>query len=1263
MKKYAILTGIIIILATGFMLFPLDHARRADSVSYYAQERMARLKGRKVPKKERRPNEWFYSQRAYPNQTIPNEKHIAALETARQLKQESAAQKSTLFTSWEMVGPQNIPGRITDLAAHPDYPDTIYAASAAGGIFRHTLPYHETDWEQIFDDAGIQSMGAIAIDPDDPNIIWAGTGEANNAGDNYEGTGIYKSTDYGTTWNQMGLDSSYHIARIVIDPWRPDTVYVAVAGKLFGRNPDRGVYMTPDGGQTWEQLFFVSDSTACIDIAIYNGDIIGDNIIIAAMMERYRTPATRKVGGITSGIWRSTDNGATWEDLMGTGGLPAHSTDIGRIGLSFNPTDFGPGYILVADAVGDFLGIYMGAIDGYTWEDYDPDDHLNELNGSWDGGWYFGNVRHSYPPYEERVYALGLDLYMRDGYYNNVWNEIKGSQHVDMHAMWIDPNDPDHIYCGNDGGVYQTSDGGNSWDHAEYMDNSQFYAVEIHPRYPYVVAGGTQDNGTMWNRTFDPHNWERIAGGDGFYVIIDYINTSTVYCEYQYGYLIKSIDNAETFFSAMNGMDYDNERHNWMTPIVMDPYNHMVLYYGSNILYRTDDGAANWTAISPDLTNGDDPGVLSYGTITTIAVSRHDNDVIWVGTDDGNVHVTTDGGTNWNLRNSGLPNRWVTRVACDPVYPPVAYVTLSGFEEGDNESHVYTTSDYGLNWVSIKGDLPDVPVNDIIVDHHNNTVKYLATDIGVFITENNGVNWELLTIGMPIVPVCDIDFHVPSRTLIAGTHGRSMYKTEVLCPGTTDSDADGFPDLCDNCPGDNNSDQTDTDYDFIGDACDDCTDMDNDGYGDPGYANNTCPEDNCPEVYNPDQIDSDGDGIGDACNYRMPTWDTVSTSCLNLVVGSNGNFGNRGTDGDQAGMTMDYSMSGDCDPSAVMYMFDGSPLLNYHDGSEWVSHFSMYFDQSFILVTDLNWPVATETTPDYDKYETGTFTTPDGDLALEKTWWAPKNPDSCTFIIQRLRIYSYDGAAHAGLNICEAVDWDLPNDDPPFATNLGGYDDIHRLLYIQGYEYNGSGCQPNDNRYGAMAMMAYYVNDSTAIDSVSPPYSAYVVDNETYVYPNNGWSGDVTNSLIQNSGYGVMGAPADMSMIMTYFYDYTLAAEDTLNIYTILTTVENGTGPSSADKALNDLTDNIAKAKLWTDDHVIPLDGSSYVCGDANGDGTVNVGDAVFLINYVFKGGPAPDPECLGDANGDGGVNVGDAVYLISYVFKGGPAPVEPCCL
>ncbi len=1262
MKKLAIIVGgVLVALAVVLYFIPRDHFRRSDTLSYYAQERMARLKGRKVPKKQRRPNDWFYMQRAYPNQSIANDKHIAALETARKLKEESAAQKSNLFHGWSMAGPMNIPGRITDLAAHANYPDTIYAASAAGGVFRHTTPWSYADWTPLFDDVGVQSMGAIAVDPLDPDIIWAGTGEANNAGDNYEGSGIYKSTDGGTTWNHMGLDSSYHIARIVIDPIFTNNVYVAVAGKLFGTNPDRGVYMTTDGGQNWEHLLYISDSTACIDLAIYP-DPGYENNIIACMMERVRRVDDRIVGGLTSGVWFSSDNGATWTDITGTGGLPAHSTDIGRIGCSIDPAT-GIGYLLFADSTGDYMGIYQGSVIGDypgVWSNYDPADELFDLNGSWSGGWYFGNVRHSYYPYESRAYALGLDLYRRDDYTSN-WQDISYGQHVDMHAMWINPTNPELLYSGNDGGVYRSTNGGDSWFHAASMDNTQFYAIEINPRFPSILYGGAQDNGTMRKPGVDTHTWQQIAGGDGFYVVVDYVDPSIIYCEYQYGYLLKTTDNAASFVSPMTGMDYNNERHNWSTPIVMDPFNHMVLYYGSNVLYRTDDGAANWTAISGDLSNGPGPGNLAYGTITTIEVSQLNTNVIWVGTDDGNVQVTTDGGITWNLRNSGLPNRYVTRVACDPVYPPVAYVTLSGYTSGVAESHVYRTSDYGLNWISIKGDLPDVPVNDIIVDYHNNVVKYLATDIGVFITENNGTNWELMADGMPIVPVTDIDFHVPTRTLAAGTHGRSMYTTVIDCPGTADGDGDGIPDLCDNCPGMYNPDQADDDFDFIGNLCDDCTDSDGDGYADVGFANPPdCPLDNCPEVYNPDQTDSDGDGVGDACNVRQVQWDTISTSCLNLVVGNNGNFGKSG----EAGYTMDYSLHGDCDPNATVYIYDGSPLLNYYDGSAWVAYYSQYFNQPFVLVTDRNWPVPTQTTADYDVYESGTFVTPDSRLAIEKKWWAPKNSDSCQFIIQRMRIYSYDGADHAAVSICEAIDWDLPNDNSPsYPTNLGGYDAANRMLYVQGFEFDGTGCQPNDNRYGAMAMMAYYINDSTTIDSSQAPWSGYIVDNETYIFPSTGWDAQTVDNLIQTAGYGVKGNQADLSMIMTYFYQADVNASDTFNIFTVITTVENGTGPASADKALDDLTANIARAKRWTSNHIIPLgSGGAFVCGDANGDGQVNVADAVYLINYVFKGGPAPDPICVGNANGDGQCNIGDAVYLINYVFKGGPAPVDYCC-
>jgi photosystem II stability/assembly factor-like uncharacterized protein len=791
------------------------------------------------------------------------------------------------------------------------------------------------------------------------------------------------------------------------------------------------------------------------------------------------------------------------------------------------------------------------------------------------------------------------------------------------------------------------------------MTNSQFYAIEIHPRVSYMMFGGTQDNGTMRGITMNPGQWEGMYGGDGFYVIVDYIDSDIIYAEAQNGYLGKTTDDGETWVSALNGIDYGNERHNWMTPVVMDPFNHMVLYYGTEKLYRTTDGAENWTAISGDLTNGPYAGNLGMGTISTIDVARTNTDVIIVGTDDGNIQVTTNGGDSWNLRNSGLPNRWVTRVTCDPFNENIAYVTLSGYKDGLSDAHIYRTTDLGVSWSPIDGNLIDVPVNDILVDYHDNSTLYIGTDVGVFYSEDLGTTWVLMDTDIPIVPVMDIDMQFPYRKFAAGTHGRSIYHTDIDCPNLTDTDGDGTPDDCDNCPGVDNSQYEDADYDFVGDDCDNCTDTDNDGYGDPNFPVNTCPPDNCPDVYNPDQLDSDGDGVGDACGYRVAEWDTISTTCLKLIVGSNGNFGKGGF----GGYNMDYLLSGDCNPNADFYLYDGSPLLNYHDGSEQVNYYSMYFNEPFVLVVDQKFPVPTITTPEYDVYESGTFVTPDSYLAMEKTWWAPKNPDSCNFIIQLLRVYSYDGQAHSGIAISESIDWDIPSDFYPQPDNTGGYDESERLLYIQGIEDDGVGCQPNDARFGGQAMMGYYVNDPISIDTMAGPYSAHIVDNDTYLLPYLGWDPTLTNNLIQNPGYSVLASNTDLNTIMTYFYNHTIGANDTLHIYTVLTTVQDGEPPASGEKGRSSLLDNIHKAKVWAAAHdVVPQPSSGYICGDANGDGQVNVGDAVYLIAYVFKGGPPPDPECLGDANGDGQVNVGDAVYLIAYVFKGGDPPVDGCC-
>jgi photosystem II stability/assembly factor-like uncharacterized protein len=939
-------------------------------------------------------------------------------------------------------------------------------------------------------------MGDIAIDPQNPLVVYAGTGEANGAGDTFDGTGIYKSTDAGVSWTFSGLPLSYRIGRVVIDSLRPDTVFVAVNGKLFGDNAERGVYRSTDGGANWQLMHHVADSAGCIDL-VYDPQT---QTVVAAFWERIRNPARRKIGGIYSGVWRSTDAGVTWTDLSATGvGLPAHSLNVGRIGLWYSADNgISPTmYALYSNSNGDYTGLYASFDLGATWSNLGSTG-LSDLNGSWSGGWYFSQIRAN-PVDPSMIFAHGLELY-RSTTSGASFSSASGIMHADKHAMWIEPSPtPSIIYCGTDGGFYRSTNQGLTWTGPALMGNHQFYAVTFDPSDPDNIYGGAQDNGT--NRTLGnpPSAWDHILGADGFYVVVDYADPNVVYAEYQNGTLWKSTDQGVSWTYALNGVDYNNERHNWSTPIAIDPSNNVTLYYGSNFMYQTTDGAQNWNKISPDLTNGPHAGNLGLGTITTISVSRTNPDVIMVGTDDANIQVTTDGGSSWNLRNAGLPNRWVTRVTIDPYSENVAYTTLSGYQEGSSVAHVYRTTDYGVTWNSISTGLPVAACNDILVDPHDVNTLYLGNDVGVYVTTDLGASWAPIGTGMPIVSVLDLDFHPTSRTLLAGTHGRSSYTATIDCPDATDSDGDGVNDACDNCPSIANSDQADADFDLIGDVCDDCTDRDGDGFGDPGFPANTCPDDNCPLTYNPDQTDTDEDGIGDVCDFIQTVFDTVFTDCVSLHVASSGNFA-----GNRSRVSLDYANSGDCDFSATTYLYDGSSVLSYDDTGTKRAYMTMFSTANTINTGTPNLPEPVVTTADYDVFKTGTIVpSDDPTVAVEKVWWAPKHPDTCNFVIQCLRAFSYDGLSHSGLVFGDAMDWDIPSDVN--VNNIGGKDEAHKLIYQQGLESDLVGCQPNDGRFGGIAFIGSYLNDPCNLDTLSGPFGAQVIRNDIYIYPNNGF--------------------------------------------------------------------------------------------------------------------------------------------------------------
>jgi photosystem II stability/assembly factor-like uncharacterized protein len=925
-------------------------------------------------------------------------------------------------------------------------------------------------------------------------------------------------------------------------------------------------------------------------------------------------------------------------------------------------------------------------------------------------GWYFGQIR-VIPDDPNTVFALGVQMF-RTTNGGSSWDWVGSGTHVDHHAMIIDPTSTSHIVVGNDGGVAQSSNQGNTFDRHLNMPNTQFYAITIDPQNPERLYGGTQDNGTMRTLTGAEDDWEYIHGGDGFYVIVDPTDADVIYAEYQWGYVEKSTDGGYMWDWAMNGID-GNDRTNWCTPFAMDPSDHNTLYYGSHRLYQTTDGADNWTAISGDLTDGDDPGSLTFGTITTIDVSPVDGQVIYVGTDDANVWVTTNGGGTWTSIRGTLPNRWVTRVAADPADSGTVYVTHSGYAENDPLPHIHRSTDYGQNWTAIQGNLPGAPVTDVIVDPVLDSTLYASTDFGVYVSSDLGQSWAALGTGMPIVPLHDLCLHGPTRKLVAGTHGRSMYATYLASSDPTDTDSDGVPDvddncpeiynplqtdndgdslgnvcdncpdnynptqddadgdlagdLCDNCPDDLNADQADLDLDGVGDVCDTCTDSDGDGFGNPGYPANTCPVDNCPEVFNPGQEDSDLDGIGDLCDFNLPTWDTVTACGTRLTVGSNGNFGNESIFG-AGGANLDFSAFGDCDDGANAYIYDGSPVLTYLNGDDTVANWSIFGNSTYQVAENGNPTEPTTSTPDFERYSSGTFVTSDLAIGLEKTWWAPTGVSPCaTYVIQRLKVYSYDGLIHAGLAIGEFIDWDIPSDAIQ-AGNNSGFNAGEGWIYQQGVEENGTGCQPNESRYGGIMMLGYALNAPCGIDITLEPHGAYTADNNLYVYPNNGLMPGELYEMMRQGGYTAEPSVTDQHMVMTFVGDYTIAAGDTLEIYSVLASVENGT--------VTDLANSFAAAQDWLVNYVVPPCGCCEIRGDVNHDGTSepDIVDLIYLVTYMFQHGPEPlcsepySPACSDhyfaetDVNGDGSCtpDIIDLVYLVTYMFQDGPALV-PC--
>ncbi|MDX9856959.1 MAG: glycosyl hydrolase [candidate division Zixibacteria bacterium] len=774
MKKLVALSGVIV-LAAGIYWLQYDRPRYITD-DYPIKDHLSQ--GERPPKPPgKRPGDWFHVQRAWPHDTLSVEKQLVATEFSRQALA-AFALKASESSAWQQAGPTNIPGRITAIDVHPSDLATVYAGSAAGGVFKSTDS--GVTWSPIFDDVGSPAIGAIAIDPSDPATVYVGTGEANQGADNYPGTGIYKSIDAGLTWSHLGLTESRHIGRIIVDPSNSQRIFVAAGGRHFGDgNPVRGVYRSDDGGATWLQKLYISDITSCIDI-VYNHN---DGTVLAAMWDKVRyIDQPTILGGPNTGVYRSSNFGDTWAPAGG--GIPGPSDTLGRIGLTMAQAS-NVVYAMFSNRSGEFVSLWKSVNNGATWTRVNDGDLLAApLNASWAGGWYFGQVRVA-PSDPDLVFATGLDIWRsNDG--GATWFWTSGNIHVDQHAVWIDPNNPNRVYSGGDGGVNYSTSAGNSWAVRLNQPSTQFYAIEIDPSDPNRLYGGTQDNGTLRTLTGNIDDWTGILGGDGFYVIVDPTDPDVIYAEAQNGYLYKSTDGGFNWGWALSSINYNNYRHNWSTPIAMDPNDNLVIYYGTNHLLRSIDGAGTFVEISGDLTNGPHPRG-NFGTITTIAVAPSNSSVVYVGTDDGNVWVSQNvgAGNTWTRLDASLPDRWVTRVNVDPHHANIAYVTFSGFWDGEPQPHIFRTENYGANWTDIGTGLPDSPINDVIPDPEDSLTLFIGTDYGVFTTINLGASWAPLGTGLPVIPVHDLAFDPGTRLLAAGTHGRSMFTIDLggCCTG------------------------------------------------------------------------------------------------------------------------------------------------------------------------------------------------------------------------------------------------------------------------------------------------------------------------------------------------------------------------------------------------------------------------------------------------------------------------------------------------
>ncbi|MBT8288216.1 MAG: hypothetical protein KJO00_09365 [Bacteroidia bacterium] len=688
------------------------------------------------------------------------------------------------------IGPALMSGRINDMETHPTNARIIYAGTAGGGVWKSNDA--GTTFNPIFDDY-CQSIGVVTLDPNDPdNVIWVGTGETWTRNSVSIGDGLYKSVDGGATWTKNGFDKSERIANIIVNPKNSNEIYVGVLGALWSDSEDRGVYKSTDGGATWNKILYVDKQTGCADMAMDPND---PNTLYASMWEFRRTGWSFNSGGDKSALYKSTDGGKTWNKIHN--GFP--SGKLGRLAIAVAPSDSNILYTVIEAEEDTKKGLYRSNDAGNSWE------QLNNDFGITVRPFYFSRIVVD-PRNPDVVVKGGLSgSISRDG--GKTFKNL-GNMHSDIHDIVFDIKDSDRMYCGTDGGVYRSWNGGTTMEIVEDLPLSQFYQISVDDEEPYNVYGGLQDNGSWYGPSsagggVKARDWVSIGGGDGFRVL-RHPTKKIIYSEMQGADNVWRFDMDNKLVKTIQPLPvegYPKLRFNWNPPMATSLYQPDRFYMGSQFLHRSEDMGDTWEIISPDLTTNDpakqqqeDSGGLSmdnsgaenHTTIFTIAESPLDENIIWVGTDDGNVQVTTNGGKTWTNTTpniDGLPaNTWVYHIEASVHGKGTAYAVFDGHTTGDMKPYAYKTSDYGKTWTNIITDDVEIFARNIQEDYKNENLLFLGTEFGLYVTLNGGKSWSKFENNMPAAAVHFVDLQKRTNDLVMGTHGRGVIIIDDISP-------------------------------------------------------------------------------------------------------------------------------------------------------------------------------------------------------------------------------------------------------------------------------------------------------------------------------------------------------------------------------------------------------------------------------------------------------------------------------------------------